>query len=384
MKFAKATSSPRYDVDSFAGTPMTTPDLRLLVVRNDKLGDFMLSWPALKTLKQAQADIHVTVLVPEYTASIAHSCPWVDDVIIDPGRGASRAERRHLLNRMHDKQFDAMLTLFSTPRIGWLGWRAGIPMRMAPATKWAQIFYNHRVLQRRSLSQKPEYEYNVDLALALLDRLNVQAEAARPPFWPMTERTHRQERLSLASACDLSLDRPWWCVHAGSGGSAVNLTPDRYVDLIEKVHAQLGRPVHWLFSAGPGEERTADALCEQLSATGIDARRLPACPRLSTLAKMLSATDGLIAGSTGPLHIAGCLDIATVGFYPAKRSATPLRWQTCNHDERRLAFSPPQGSNTDTNMALIDLDAASDAIAGLIMRRGAYTDTHDVKSDHDD
>lgn len=47
----------------------------------------------------------------------------------------------------------------------------------------------------------------------------------------------------------------------------------------------------------------------------------------------------LIAGSTGPLHIAGCLDIATAGFYPAKRSATPLRWQTCNRAEKRLAFS---------------------------------------------
>ncbi|WP_051523645.1 glycosyltransferase family 9 protein [Zymobacter palmae] len=363
---------------------MTTPDLRVLVVRNDKLGDFMLSWPALKTLKQAQADIHVTVLVPEYTASIAHCCPWVDDVIIDPGHGASRAERRHLLNRMHDKQFDAMLTLFSTPRIGWLGWRAGIPMRMAPATKWAQIFYNHRVVQHRSQSLKPEYEYNVDLALALLERLNVQGDAARPPFWPMTERSHRQGRVALAKACGLSLDRPWWCVHAGSGGSAVNLTPERYAELIKKVHARLDRPVHWLFSAGPGEEAVATSLCDRLTAGGIDARRLPANQRLSALAKMLDATDGLIAGSTGPLHIAGCLDIATVGFYPAKRSATSLRWQTCNHDDRRLAFSPPQGDDTATDMSLIDLDAASAAIADLIMRRGAYTDVHDVHEDIDD
>lgn len=363
---------------------MTTPDLRVLVVRNDKLGDFMLSWPALKTLKQAQADIHVTVLVPEYTASIAHCCPWVDDVIIDPGKGASRAERRHLLNRMHDKQFDAMLTLFSTPRIGWLGWRAGIPMRMAPATKWAQIFYNHRIVQRRSQSLKPEYVYNVELVLALLERLNVQAETARPPFWPMTERAHRQGRVALAKACGLTLDRPWWCVHAGSGGSAVNLPSERYATLIAKVHARLKRPVHWLFSAGPGEEETADVLCEQLQAQGIDARRLPACKRLSALAKVLDATDGLIAGSTGPLHIAGCLDMATVGFYPAKRSATSLRWQTCNHDDRRLAFSPPPEGDKATDMSLIDLDVASRAIAELIMRRGAYTDTHDVHEEIDD
>lgn len=363
---------------------MTTPDLRVLVVRNDKLGDFMLSWPALKTLKQAQADIHITVLVPEYTASIAHACPWIDDIIIDPGKGTSRAERRHLLNRMRDKQFDAMLTLFSTPRVGWLGWRAGIPIRMAPATKWAQIFYNYRVVQRRSQSQKPEYVYNVDLAQALLTRFNIHCDAARPPFWPITERTQRLGRLALAKSCNLSLDRPWWCIHAGSGGSAVNLTPERYAHLIELLHARLKRPVHWLFSAGPGEEKTADELCDRLVAQGIDARRLPDNKRISSLAKTLNATDGLIAGSTGPLHIAGCLDIATVGFYPAKRSATSLRWQTCNHDDRRLAFSPPKGDESATDMNLIDLASASDAIADLIMTRGAYSDHHDLHDGSDD
>lgn len=119
-------------------------------------------------------------------------------------------------------------------------------------------------------------------------------------------------------------------------------------------------------------------------AKGIDARRLPASPRISLLAKTLDATDGLIAGSTGPLHIAGCLDMATVGFYPAKRSATSLRWQTCNHEDRRLAFSPPQGNDSATDMGLIDLDAASDAIANLIMTRGAYSDHHDLHDDVDD
>ena len=351
---------------------MTTPDLRILVVRNDKLGDFMLSWPALKTLKHAQANIHVTVLVPDYTASIAHACPWIDDVIIDPGEDAPRAEYRHLLSRVRDGRFDAMLTLFSTPRIGWLGWRAAIPVRVAPATKWAQIFYTHRVTQRRSLSLKPEYVYNIDLALALLSRLNVAAEAARPSFWPLAERVRRRTREQLASRCALPLGQPWWCVHAGSGGSAVNLSLEQYATLIERTQAHLDYPVQWLFSAGPNEAAVADALSQQLLEKNIAARRLPASKRLPELAMMLSACDGLVAGSTGPLHIAGCLDIATVGFYPAKRSATALRWQTCNHDNRRLAFSPPDGALTATDMRLIDLEAASQALAKLIAQRVAH------------
>lgn len=345
---------------------MPAPHVRMLVVRNDKLGDFMLAWPALKTLKQARAHMHVTVLVPHYTAAVAHACPWIDDVLIDPGDNAPAPAQKQLLDAMRERRFDALLTLFSTPRIGWLGWRARIPVRVAPATKWAQIFYNVRVTQRRSRSLKPEYRYNIDLAEALLKRLKLDGLPAEAPYWPMSPEQRRQARQHLVEHSALDERRPWWCVHAGSGGSAVNLTPERYADLISAVDKRLHHGVTWLLTAGPGEEATADALCATLLQRQIDARRLPPCENLAEFARCLAATDGMIAGSTGPLHVAGCLDLATVGFYPAKRSATPLRWQTCNSDDRRLAFCPPP--EADTDMQRIDIIAASEAIAALIDR----------------
>ena len=45
-----------------------------------------------------------------------------------------------------------------------------------------------------------------------------------------------------------------------------------------------------------------------------------------------------IAGSTGPLHVAGALNKKTIGFYPSKRSSTSLRWQTINDFEKKLNF----------------------------------------------
>ena len=48
-----------------------------------------------------------------------------------------------------------------------------------------------------------------------------------------------------------------------------------------------------------------------------------------------------VAGSTGHLHIAGALDVPTVGFFPARRSATPLRWQPLNSEGRHLAIAAP-------------------------------------------
>lgn len=343
----------------------------LLVVRNDKLGDFMLAWPALARLKAARPTPRVSVLVPAYTAPMARLCPWIDDVIIDPGESAGRADHRELLATLRQRRFDALLTLFSTPRIGWLGWRAGIPLRLAPATKWAQIFYNARIRQRRSRSERPEYVYNIELADKLIEALGLVAgEPVTPPFWPLAAEVRRRERARIAGELGLQEARPWCFLHGGSGGSAVNLSTQRYVELIDGIERRLAadspRP-HWILTAGPGEEAVADAICAPLQQAGISAHRLPPRQGLGEFATSLAAADLFIAGSTGPLHIAGCLDLATAGFYPSRRSATPLRWQTCNAEGHRLAFCPPAEA-AQQDMASIDIQAAAETISALLTR----------------
>lgn len=337
---------------------------KLLVVRNDKIGDFMLAWPALACLKSASPTPHITVLVPAYTAPLANACPWVDEVIIDPGRQADASAQNALLDEVKAARFDALLTLFSTPRIGLLGWRAGIALRVAPATKWAQLFYNVRIRQRRSQSAKPEYQYNVDLACELLARLSLKLMALpTPPFWPISD-THsqRQALLDTSPGAEGSIV----VVHPGSGGSAVNLSLDQYAALIALIN-QATDNVSWLISAGPSEDAHAEMLIDQLAQTGTTAKRLPVSQNVADFALQLAGTDMLIAGSTGPLHIAGCLNIATAGFYPAKRSATPLRWQTCNSAEKRLAFSPPAAADQQ-DMTAIDITTAAQEISALLRR----------------
>lgn len=360
---------------------MTQPKIRprarrILVVRNDKLGDFMLAWPALACLKQAHPDNHIAVLVPAYTAPLARTCPWVDDVILDAGAVAGRQAQKALLDTIREQRFDAMLTLFSTPRIGWLGWRSGIARRMAPATKWAQIFYHHRITQRRSRSRKPEYQYNLELAHALLDRLGqAHPTSLTPPYWPLPDDTRDAQRARLTDELGLTRDHPWLFLHAGSGGSAVNLSSLQYLSLAAAITRQLPaaqRP-HWLLTAGPGEENAADRLRDGLAKQGADARRVPPRNDLADFALTLSAADLFIAGSTGPLHIAGCLNVATAGFYPARRSSTQLRWQTCNDAERRLAFSPPSGSGSETDMSRVDLARAAAEISALVARQAVGT-----------
>ena len=78
--------------------------------------------------------------------------------------------------------------------------------------------------------------------------------------------------------------------------------------------------------------------------------------------RRITACDVFIGGSTGPLHISGALNIRTVAFYSARKSATALRWRTLNSENHRLCFSPDQYTD-ETDMQRIDMLHSAEIIS---------------------
>ena len=312
---------------------------RILVVRNDKIGDFMLAWPSFAMLK-ASCDCHVTALVPAYTAPLADLCPWIDQVILDPGAKAPCRERLQLQKRLRQERFDAAIALFSRWRTAWLLWRSRIPYRLAPATKLAQFLYNHRLVQRRSRSEKPEYQYNLDLVRYYLQQQGITPVEPKAPYLRFADGLLAAVRGDTAGLLGINPAKPWLMVHCGTGGSATNLSLEQYAELI--LGLQSGWPDHpCVLTAGPGEEQMAEELAQKVGAGGGHAYVYRSNEGLPRFCQVIANAALFIAGSTGPLHIAAALDVPTVGFFPARRSATPLRWQPLNSEGRHLAFAAP-------------------------------------------
>jgi ADP-heptose:LPS heptosyltransferase len=245
-------------------------------------------------------------------------------------------------------------------------WLAGIDQRFGPATKLAQLFLNKRLRQKRSLSQKPEYEYNLDLIRHYItsngdNPVSLQA----PPFLAFNTDEIRdlknkfKQQHKIADAVKIII------IHPGTGGSAINLSPEQYAAIAQNIAKNTD--VFFIITAGPGETEIAEKLSGLLTDT-------PHCTYYSTdgivnFSKFITICDLFISGSTGPLHIAGALNVPTAAFYPAKRSATPLRWQTLNQQDRRLAISPLQ-HNDEYDMRTINTETSSDLILQLLGRMG--------------
>lgn len=337
---------------------------KILVIRNDKLGDFMLAFPAFMALKQNLPDTEIHALIPHYTRDMAQACAGIDHMVTDPGTGAGLMAQWRLWRAIRKLRYDAVITLYSTSRVGLLCWLARIPWRLAPATKIAQLFYNNRLRQRRSHAEKPESEYNLDLALHYLRYLGIDAPVRpEPPYLDFATDEIRQLRSDFCQQHQIDTGERLLFIHPGSGGSAGNLSIEQFAQLASQLHSNRGHTM--VISAGPGEAEAARRLSALLS------RDTPHVVYISTegllrFAKHIAMADLFISGSTGPLHIAGALDRPTAGFYTRRPSAIPQRWQTLNTPNHRLAFTPSEEAEEE-DMSSIDIDACAARISATFL-----------------
>lgn len=342
---------------------MTQLSNRILVVRNDKLGDFVLSFPALRLLKQALPNYELHVLVPAYTRPIAEMNPDIDKVQLDPGAPGGWKGLWQLVTLFRRQHYAAVITLFSTTRVGLACWLSRIPLRIAPATKLAQIFYNHRIRQRRSRSEKPEHAYNCDLVRYYLQYHQLSTTpGTQSPFLQIADSVRAERYKRFTEQYAIPPGHKLIFVHPGSGGSAVNLSLAQYAQLAGAITSTAA--LTFVISCAPAEEEQAHALARMLTVPHVV---YVSSEGLQRFVEHISLATLFISGSTGPLHIAGALNRPTAGFYPNRRSATPLRWQTLSSDDRRLEFSPPLNAAAE-DMSSIDIAEAAIAISQLLSK----------------
>lgn len=329
--------------------------MKILIIRNDKLGDFVLSLPVYPLLKMAMPDSQLHTLVPEYTSALAKAYPHIDKVLIDSPSEATLAQQYKLLKTLRAEKYDAIITLYSTGRIGLMTFLSGVKYRLAPATKLAQIFYNHKLTQRRSKSLKPEFEYNLDLARHFLNDFNFQCDSViKRPVMCFDESEVSKIRATFCQQYNIQTDNKFVFIHCGTGGSATNLTTAQYAELIKQLN--ISDSLTFVITAGPGEIANADKLSAALKNTPHIVYH--STDGLVYFSKMIQFCDLFVSASTGPLHIAGALNRPTAAFYQRRRSATPLRWQTLNDENKRLAFTPPDDKD-ESDLQNIDIKIAA-------------------------
>lgn len=294
----------------------------LLVSRCDRLGDLVLSLPALGFLRDAGCT-DVTLHCARYAEDVGrwalHNglCRriWIDDEA--PPAGLADA---------------AGLALFHSPVARRAFRRAGIRQSFGPRSRLSAIFaYRRTLAQHRSRVEKSEARYNVDLAAAFLEWRGVPT----PNFRGLPALAVPPEFAAPMIAPDV-------VIAVSNNGSAHNWPLERYVDLARARLAE-GRAVDFLVSG-------IDALARQraLESSGLTqegVRIVPPFPRVGDLIAYLAAAREVVSSSTGPLHLAHAAGVPVLGIYPTRpRVQSFARWRPDGYWHgaplRYLTFDP--------------------------------------------
>ena len=325
----------------------TQPNFRLLVVRLGAMGDILHALPAVTALRLAHPEWVIDwVVEPRWRALLAAE----DNTDRDHGRSAAQP----LVDHVH---------LASTKT-----WRK------APFSR--QTF--HEFMALRSALRAGEYDAVIDLQgairsavvarLAGCRRLIGEAEprehAAR---WLFKERvaTHGahviEQDVELASAIagePLMPVEPWlpvdpaaeiWAdeilppitnktavlINPGAGWGAKRWPVERYATVAQGL---IEHGCRVLVNAGPGEEPLAEVISRQTGGA--------ATPLACTLAQLIAITRRIalvVAGDTGPLHLACALCRPVVGVYgptdPSRNGPFGTRFKVLRSPESRRDHS---------------------------------------------
>ena len=302
--------------------------MRILVIRTDKLGDFITALPSMYVLKHHNPQNKIIALVAPLNRELASTCNFIDEVIVD----APESSIYELSKKLKKANIDASVTLFSNTRVALAQFLAQIKLRIAPATKIAQVFYNKRIKQRRSEVKMAEFKYNLELTKALFPDINTNYEK---PLLHFNDTQNNYQQFCKKN----SIKKEVVAFHVGFGGSSdANWNLDEYESLIREVlHVNRYQVV---LTFGPDEEALKKEMQERLKETKVVFYL--SSDGIVNFAKLISNFKLFVSTSTGTYHLASLVGTPTMTFFGDSKFASAARWKSIGDEKLQKHYMLPQ------------------------------------------
>jgi ADP-heptose:LPS heptosyltransferase len=306
---------------------------RILIVRTDRLGDVLLTLPMLALLRSRYPTALLGMMLGSYAGEIVRGHPHVNVFIRYDHHGIPRPGNE-LLREIRSHAFDTVIVVHPTPRLAWLMFRAGVPVRIGTGYRFYSSLFTHRVYEHRKDARLHELEYNVRL-LRVLDPAFTE-EGLEPEYGIIPDPLAVESVRARLAESGVRPGEQLIVIHPGSGGSARDWPPDRFALLGSRLSRRAGLRI--AVTGGKGEESVVQGVAKGI---GGEVLSFPGTLSLPELTALLARSSLVVANSTGPLHLGAALGIPVVGIYPQLTPMSPRRWGPYTSQKRVLVPDAP-------------------------------------------
>lgn len=298
---------------------------KVLYIRTDRIGDIILTTPAVGVLKDAYPDVHITFLAREYTRPLLAQHPQIDEIISYQPEGAHKGLAGHirLANTLRRGNYDAAILFYPRPTLAMTAWLARIPQRIGVGYRWYSPLINQRFYEHRKKGNKHELTHNLTLLSPFLDinkettiNFGFQLSSQANAWWDIESRKNGLQAEPII-------------IHPGSGGSAPNLTIEQYRHLTQQLLEDTNQQI--LFTGAATEKDIIEQIITNFPTERI--HNLAGNYTLEQLCTLISKASLMIASSTGPLHIANAFAVPVLSYYCPSPPCSPRRWGPYGQEE---------------------------------------------------
>lgn len=272
----------------------------ILVVRNDRFGEFLLIMPALRALKETFTNARLIAVVKPFVKELAENIPFIDEVIEWDQVRHSLLDKLRFIKLLKEKKIDIAIMLNPSKGFNIFSYLSGIPVRVGYDRKWGFLL-THKMNDRKHLGERHEVEYNLELVSLIGARTQDKSL-----IFPIDDRRTNDlcRDFNITGYDNLIALHPWT-------SDPVKQWPlDNFRNLAERLIKELDLTV--LIIGGKEEVIKSKELFKGIDASLIN---LTGQTTLIQLGALLKKCKLIISGDSGPVHLASTVGTKALAIF---------------------------------------------------------------------
>jgi len=290
---------------------------RILITRTDRIGDVVLSTPAITAARKAFPQAYIAAMVSPETQEIIKGNPYLNEIILydKKTRHKSFLKTLHFAICLREKKFDLALILHSTVRINLVCFLAGIARRIGYARGKMDFLLTDKLEYTKRLGEKHEAEYSLDV----LRHAGIKAEIS--PLVMTIEKKDEEsiDRLLREAGAETG---KFIVLHPGASDASKMWPKEKFARLADILIDRFGLRV--VFVSSPEQAKIGEEVRRLMKNNPVS---LCGQTSLGELAALLKRVSLFISNDSGPVHIACAVGTPVISIFSRnEKGLSPTRW----------------------------------------------------------
>lgn len=286
----------------------------VVISRTDSIGDVILTLPMCAWIKDEFPESKIIFLGKKYTQPVLECFPFIDE--IKYWDVVSSRSDQDVVEEIRSWKVNVFIHVFPDKEIAKLVRKAKVPVRIGTSHRTYHLLTCN---VRPSFTRKNSDLHEAQLNFKLLSSFGVTEVPSLEKIKNWLSNFQLKSAIPESLQPMLESPRRKVILHPKSQGSAVEWPLEKYIELATELANQNYR----IYFSGTEKEGLLfrDQLPRNENIIDISGKM-----SLAEFIAFISEVDGLVACSTGPLHIAAALGKRGVGLFTNIRPMHPGRW----------------------------------------------------------